>query len=234
DELSKEWNAPVYAFFRPRPLAETTRGYKNMNGRRSHIFQCAVKSCMNKSRNVRHYLDKGDSKSTGNMLKHARKCWGIDVVEAACLAKSADEVRAITIRGVLHANSITTAFKRTGNNITYSHKQHTRAQSKAEIVRWVCESMRPFEVVADCGFQSLMKTGRPEYYIPSPSTVSCDVKQVFVRARTRMAKMLKACALNFATDAWTSPNHKAFIAITVHFEINGVALCLLLDLVEVA
>jgi hypothetical protein len=41
-------------------------------------------------------------------------------------------------------------------------------------------------------------------------------------------------ALNFGTDAWTSPNHKALITITVHFEIDGVPLCLLLDIVEVA
>ncbi|KAF8884444.1 hypothetical protein BD779DRAFT_1472008 [Infundibulicybe gibba] len=40
-------------------------------------------------------------------------------------------------------------------------------------------------------------------------------------------------ALNFTTDAWTSPNHKVFIAVTIHFEINGAASCLLLDLVEV-
>src|ERR1700728_4165267 len=40
--------------------------------------------------------------------------------------------------------------------------------------------------------------------------------------------------LNFATDAWTSPNHKAFVALTVHFEANGIPMCLLLDLVEVA
>ena len=33
---------------------------------------------------------------------------------------------------------------------------------------------------------------------------------------------------------WTSPNHKAFIAITVHFEIDGTPVSLLLDLVEVA
>ena len=39
--------------------------------------------------------------------------------------------------------------------------------------------------------------------------------------------------LSFATDAWTLPNHKAFIAITVHFEINGEPMCFLLDLVEV-
>jgi hypothetical protein len=41
-------------------------------------------------------------------------------------------------------------------------------------------------------------------------------------------------ALSFATDAWTSPNHKAYIAITVHFQKDGVLVAMLLDLVEVA
>jgi hypothetical protein len=33
---------------------------------------------------------------------------------------------------------------------------------------------------------------------------------------------------------WTSPNHKAYVAVTVHFEHNREPICLLLDLVEVA
>jgi len=40
--------------------------------------------------------------------------------------------------------------------------------------------------------------------------------------------------LNFATDAWTSPNHKAYIMITVHFQKDGVLIAMLLNLVEVA
>jgi hypothetical protein len=36
-----------------------------------------------------------------------------------------------------------------------------------------------------------MKTGRPEYYIPSVPTVTRDVKQVFVKVRGRVAKMLQ-------------------------------------------
>ena len=40
-------------------------------------------------------------------------------------------------------------------------------------------------------------------------------------------------ALNFVMDAWTSPNHRAFIAVTVHLEQEGVPLCLVLDVVEV-
>ena len=33
---------------------------------------------------------------------------------------------------------------------------------------------------------------------------------------------------------WTSPNHKAYTAMTVHFENNGILVAMLLDLVEVA
>ena len=34
-------------------------------------------------------------------------------------------------------------------------------------------------------------------------------------------------------DAWTSPNHKAYVAIKVHFENKGVPVSMLLDVVEV-
>lgn len=40
--------------------------------------------------------------------------------------------------------------------------------------------------------------------------------------------------LNFATDAWTSPNSHACVTLTVHFERKGEAVALLLDIVEVA
>jgi hypothetical protein len=61
----------------------------------------------------------------------------------------------------------------------------------AEIVRWIAENKRPFQIVNDRGFQSLMKTGRPAYHIPSAETVSRDVKGVFVLVRQHIAKMLQ-------------------------------------------
>jgi hypothetical protein len=124
---------------------------------------------------------------------------------------------------------------------------------RAELIRWVSENSRPFDIVKDRGFQCLMKTGRPGYYIPSPSTLSRDVRLVFARTRQRIAKMLCVSIpclpqhfkahipgkeyegdLNFATDAWTSPNHRAFVAVTVHLERKGVPLCLVLDVIEVS
>jgi hypothetical protein len=39
--------------------------------------------------------------------------------------------------------------------------------------------------------------------------------------------------LSFGTDAWTSPNQKAYVAVTVHFEKDGIPISFLLDIVEV-
>jgi hypothetical protein len=39
--------------------------------------------------------------------------------------------------------------------------------------------------------------------------------------------------IHFATDAWTSPNHRAFVAWTVHLHHEGHILMFLLDIVEV-
>jgi hypothetical protein len=80
-----------------------------------------------------------------------------------------------------------------------------------------------------------MKTGRPEYYIPSASTVSRDVRLVFARTRERVAKILEDynSDISFATDAWTSPNHYAYVALTAHLEAQGQPLSIVLDIVEV-
>ncbi|KAG0702816.1 hypothetical protein DFH29DRAFT_982210 [Suillus ampliporus] len=207
-------NHIIYAFFRPVPTVEY------VNGCRCHTFQCATKHCKVKSRGVRRFLDTTDAKLTSNMRKHAKKCWSNEVVASADKAASTNEVCNATLKGTVDLELITAAFERKGKGkVTFSHRHK-----------------RPFNIVSDWGFQSLMKTGRPEYHILSPATVSHNVKKVFANTCKRIAKMLQEHdgALSFATDTWTSPNHKAFVAVTVHLEHNGVPICLLLDVVEVA
>lgn len=174
--------------------------------------------------------------STSNLCKHAISCWGeASVTAITTLSGIKDAQESVT--SIKESGSVTAAFKKKGKGkVSFSHRQHTKTETKAEIVRWVSESLRPFKIVSDRGFKSLMKTGRPEYYIPSPSTVSRDIRLVFANVRKQMAKMLQEYkgTLNFATDAWTSPNHKAFMAVSVHFEQNGQPICLILDVVEVA
>jgi len=74
-------------------------------------------------------------------------------------------------------------------------------------VRWVAESKRPFKIVEDHGFQKLMKTSRPEYYIPSATTVSRDVKKVFVSVRKRMANMLQVSINNLSLPLGAGHNN---------------------------
>ena len=35
-------------------------------------------------------------------------------------------------------------------------------------------------------------------------------------------------------DAWTSPNHKVYVTVTIHFEHMGKAMVMLLDIVKVS
>ncbi|KAF8328487.1 hypothetical protein F5887DRAFT_864088, partial [Amanita rubescens] len=204
ERLMKDWTSPVYAFFHPKPKIEVIQ--VGDDKRYSHVFRCRGKGC---KATIRRFLDTKDSWSTGNMRKHVRSCWGLPALEAADSAANAAEVRTKIVPGILRDGSITEAFERKGKGKTYSIRAHSRAEIKAEIVRWVCTSLRPFTIVSDEYFLSIVKTGRPEYYVPTPETVSRDVRLVFARTRQRIAKLLSGYdgRLSFTTDAWTSPNH---------------------------
>ena len=154
-----------------------------------------------------YYLDKSDSKSTSNLCKHAKICFGQS--EVASADKTQDVHAACKALKNMKDGSITEAFKHVAKlKVTYSHRQHMTTEShyvsiphcsmtdltmndRAEIIWWVAESKQPFQIVNNHGFQSLMKTRRPEYHIPSMQTVSHDVKWVFVQVCKHIAKMLQ-------------------------------------------
>jgi len=101
-------------------------------GRRSHIFKCMAKGCKQR---VRRYLDKGDAKSTSNMAKHAKNCWGEAAYQAAQGSGTADSARKTVVKSILQTGLITSAFERKGKGkVTYSHRQHTKTEACAEIV----------------------------------------------------------------------------------------------------
>ncbi|KAG1730979.1 uncharacterized protein EDB91DRAFT_1239010 [Suillus paluster] len=156
-----------------------------------------------------------DAKSTSNRQKHVKSCWGDAalqaVMESGNTAAAQDGLTGHYIL-LLHTLSIKTSLEQKGKGkVMYSHCQHTCSET----------SLQPFETVNDRGFQNPMKTGCPEYYIPSPSTITRDVKQNY------------DSELNFATDTWTSPNHRAYVAISVHLQHEGQPLSIILDIVEV-
>ncbi|THH16129.1 hypothetical protein EW146_g4452 [Bondarzewia mesenterica] len=208
DQLAKYWTSPIYAFFEPKPTIEY------IAGRCCHSFKCLSKSC---KKWIRRYLDKADTTSISNMSKHVASCWRSAVLEDVMSFKTADDAHDSVVK-TLWTGTITEAFEQKGKGkVTYSHRQHTKSETRAEIICWVSESLRPFNIVNDRGFNCLIKMGRPEHYIPSPSTVSRDVRLVFANCHKQILKMLQEYegTLNFATDAWSSPNHCAFVAIMV-------------------
>ena len=125
ERLSNDWNSPVYVFFKPMPSIEY------INRRRVHVFECRAKHCKGKGngRMVRRYLDTGDAKSTSNLRKHARLCWGVETVAEADETKNYGAASEII---KLHKDgSITESFERKGKGkVTYSHRQHTTTQSR--------------------------------------------------------------------------------------------------------
>ena len=126
DRLSKEWTAPIYAFFHATPLV------KYVSGCRIHTFQCLAKNCRAKNgREVRCYLDTSDRKSTSNLRKHVKVCWGSDQVAAADSTKDAEAACNAIETSKLKDGSLTASFKRMGKDrVRYSHCQRTMTETR--------------------------------------------------------------------------------------------------------
>jgi hypothetical protein len=78
-QLSKDWNSPMYIFFKQTP------SIKYIKDRCVHIFECSATCCMGKlnGQMVCQYLDTGNVKSMSNLHKHTKMCWGEEAIAAA-------------------------------------------------------------------------------------------------------------------------------------------------------
>ncbi|KAL1697786.1 hypothetical protein EV121DRAFT_219079, partial [Schizophyllum commune] len=214
ERLQASWTSPAYSFFK------TSVELKHDNdGRPYQWFPCAAKHCKGNG-GVKRYQDKSDFNGTGNLLSHARRCFGDEAV---------DEATSGRVKGG-RSDSIRAAIAR----MTGARDQpdvSTRPLS-AKQVRCAC---RPVATVLDRMFIILMKSGRPHMEIPSPRTVSRDIEACFKVCRTRIDQILKdhPGSIHITTDAWTSPNHRAFVAFVAHLSSEGHVLVFLLDIIEV-
>lgn len=75
DDMRKSWTSPIYGFFNPVVVISHTGG-------RPYIeFVCSAKTCKGSGgAGVRRFLDTKDKGSTGNMKRHATRCWGEETV----------------------------------------------------------------------------------------------------------------------------------------------------------
>ena len=79
--MSKEWCSPVYPFYKVEVI--------HRNGHCTHQFSCHRNHCSVK---IRRFLDTKDSRSTGNLHKHIKFCWGVGVMNATDDAKDTNDV----------------------------------------------------------------------------------------------------------------------------------------------
>ena len=127
ERLSNDWNSQIYVFFKPTP------SIAYIKERRVHVFECAATRCMGKGngRMVRQYLDTGDAKSTSNLRKHAKICWGEAAVASADMTRNVQAAREALGKMKSVDSSITDAFQRAAKgNVTYSHRQHTTTEAR--------------------------------------------------------------------------------------------------------
>lgn len=123
--MSKDWNSPIYVFFRPIPRIEYAQN------RHLHVFECTAGKCKAQNgRDVRRFLNKGDAKSTSNLRKHVKGCCE-ESVATANNTHSIDAAREVLAKSKLWDGSITAEFEciRKGK-VTYSHHQHTKTEAR--------------------------------------------------------------------------------------------------------
>ena len=125
DRLCKEWDAPIYVFFYPLPSIEYVERQK------SHVFKCSATQCHYRTHFVHRFLDKSDAKSTSNLHRHAKACWGKDMVEAADSTWDVNAAQDALANHKEIDGSITAIFQRIGKSgVTYSHRQLTRTEAR--------------------------------------------------------------------------------------------------------
>ncbi|KAF7336216.1 Dimer-Tnp-hAT domain-containing protein [Mycena venus] len=212
----------VYQFFKLPELL------KNNIGREYQYFKCATpKGCKIKGKGTSGYQTNkdgtkaSDRASTSNLMKHATKCWGADIVSA--------RLKGVEVQG--KDGSIFSAFARaTEHPIAPSDHTLTEAELKSHIIRWVAENNQPLSIVEDHEFKYILRAGQPEFCLLGCCTVACDLNGAYKHSHTYVQKLLEEYPgqLSFGTDMWTSPNHWAFVAWTVHLQHEGELLSFLL------
>ncbi|KAF9513201.1 hypothetical protein BS47DRAFT_1296589 [Hydnum rufescens UP504] len=157
----QKWTSPVYSCFGNVTI-------KMLEGRKYQFFPCLSTPCTyGTQRGVRRYLDTGDAKSTKSLIDHIEKCR--PGLLAGIIAGSTEPPN---INTGMKDGTITAAFRRASAKETYSSRPYSKVESKIQHVLWCAEDSWPYSIVADRGFNCLMKTGRTGSYIPSVSTLS--------------------------------------------------------------
>ncbi len=129
EQMQKSWNSPIYGFFELDPI------FSISEGRESIEFVCNAPDCLAPhGRRIRRYLDTKDKGSTGNMKRHAVKCWGQTVVDKSAGSNARSVREGIAKTKVLKNGTIPMAFAARGSGVvSYSNTPLTKTQIQCVI-----------------------------------------------------------------------------------------------------
>lgn len=99
---------------------------------------------------------------------------------------------------------------------------------------WIARRHRPFAIVEDPELRAIFHMLFDKVEIPSRSTVSRDVREVFAATRKQIRSLLRAYPgrLHLGLDGWTSPNVFSFLGVTVHRVVEGKVKQFILDFIR--
>ncbi|RPD52702.1 hypothetical protein L226DRAFT_438307, partial [Lentinus tigrinus ALCF2SS1-7] len=108
-----------------------------------------------------------------------------------------------------------------------SGSTYNKAKFRYLTTTWVTSCYRPFAIVDNLPLQDMFKMLYAKVDIPSPSTVSRDVKEAFELLKGAVAAYLQPSAqrqrsvIHIVFDGWTAPHVILFLGVVVAFEQAG-------------
>lgn len=112
---------------------------------------------------------------------------------------------------------------------------YSAASHRMKIALWVSRRHRPFRIVEDPELLDIFHDLNSRVITPSATTVSRDIKEIFLLSRKVVAKRLQDYPgkLHLIVDGWTSPQVIAFLgACIAMISAQGKLEVLILDFIK--
>ncbi|THH15827.1 hypothetical protein EUX98_g9402 [Antrodiella citrinella] len=101
---------------------------------------------------------------------------------------------------------------------------------------WIACRHRPFSIIEDPELIRIFRMLYAQVEIPSASTISRDIQEIFTLSQAHIAKLLQDFPgrLHLGLDGWTLPNVLSFLGVTVHYIEGAQMRTFILDFVKLA
>jgi len=192
------WCSPIYHFFKSDGIY-----IQYHDSCLCHFFPCAASQVQDHHWKVHCFQDSKDKSLSANLKHHAIQCFADEDIQNAISSKA----------GVWPSASIFLTFHSSRSApVQYSHQAHTNPEVQytclqicgitiltfilfhsAHLLKWITETTGPTSIIQDQELCELLTAGWPNIEIPSPDTISWDIKASFDKCCECIAKVLQVC-----------------------------------------